>query len=349
MAPRVSVVVPVRNRKALLAELLDALSAQTYRDFEVVIVDDGSDDGSGDEARGRVLGDGPALVVPGPREGAVAARIRGVAAASGEILAFTDSDCRPAPDWLERGIAALDAGADVVAGVTRPRRPPRPLERSVTSGPEGLYPTCNLFVRAAAYHSVGGFDPAAGARLGFRWSARARGLGFGEDTLLAWSLIRRGARPAFEPEAVVEHAVFPARRAELLGRAMQAGAFPSLLAEVPELRATLLSDRVFLGGPRRVPAYLGLLLAAVRVARLAAPVDHRALRPARRGRSTRAAPSPAAGLLLAAWAWGRAAEVRRAGANPLRRPDLVAAEMLTDLLTALALLAGSARARTLIL
>jgi hypothetical protein len=339
MAPRVSVIVPVRNRKALLAELLDALSAQTYRDFEVVVVDDGSCDGSADEARGRVLGAGPALVVPGHGEGAVAARIRGVAAAAGEILAFTDSDCRPAPDWLERGIAALDAGADLVAGVTRPRRPLRPLERSVSSGAEGLYPTCNLFVRAAAYHSVGGFDPTAGARLGFRWTARARGLGFGEDTLFAWSLIRRGGRPAFVPEAVVDHAVFPAHWAELPGRALQGGAFPALLAEVPELRATLLSDRLFLGGPRRAPAYLGLLLAAIRLAR----------RPARRGRRPQAAPSPAAGLLLAAWAWGRAAEVRRAGVNPLRRPDLVAAEMLTDLLTALALLAGSARARTLVL
>ena len=135
---RVSVIVPVRDRRDLLGALLSALEAQTFRDFEIVIVDDGSRDGSGDYAEAHTVADRPVRVVRGPEQGAVTARQVGVEAAVGNVLAFTDSDCAPHPGWLAAAVDAIDDGAAVVNGRTQPARPLRPLERSMGSSDEGL-------------------------------------------------------------------------------------------------------------------------------------------------------------------------------------------------------------------
>jgi glycosyltransferase involved in cell wall biosynthesis len=322
--PHVSVIVPVRDRRALLRDLLGALAAQSYRDFEVVLVDDGSTDGSGDEAKGLVLGAGEVVVVETGGVGAVGARCAGVAAAAGRVLAFTDSDCRPRPHWLERGVAAIDAGADLVAGLTRPPRELLPLERSMSSGEEGLYPTCNLFVRRETFERNGGFDRAAAARLGFRWSGRAKGLGFGEDTILAWRIRRSGSTCRFEPDAVVEHHIFPARLSELPGRAVQGGAFPALIREVPELRSTLLKNGFLLGSARRAPFYATLVALASRHPRVA--------------------------VVTAGWWFGtRSLGLRGVPVPRSRKLQLVLAEIAMDALLGSMLTLGSVRARTLVL
>ena len=251
---RVSVVVPVRNRRDLLALLLDGLDRQSFSDFEVVVVDDGSTDGAAEMAAGRRIRGRPVRVLRSTG-GAVAARTAGVRAALGEILAFTDSDCVPDPEWLEAGVRALDDGADLVNGWTVPARRPGPLERSMGSGTEGLYPTANMFFRRAAYEAVGGFDQSADRRLGFRHDRLARGTGFGEDTILAWRMIRRGYRADFERRALVRHHVFEPDVEESLRRAWQMGAFPALVREVPELRETIVRRRVLFGVRSRLPAY----------------------------------------------------------------------------------------------
>src|SRR5579884_3101587 len=89
--PAVSVVVPVRNRRDLLRRCLDALAAQTFADHEVIVVDDGSTDGAGDEARRDACAGRPVRLLRTPSVGAVAARAAGVRAARGPVLAFTDS------------------------------------------------------------------------------------------------------------------------------------------------------------------------------------------------------------------------------------------------------------------
>src|SRR4051794_34134746 len=107
----VSVVVPVRDRAEGVRALLAALAAQTLRDYEVNVVDDASTD-----ATAAVAQAAGARVVRVPRRGgSYAARNLGIEAATADVLAFTDADCRPAADWLERGVEAL-AGADLVAG-----------------------------------------------------------------------------------------------------------------------------------------------------------------------------------------------------------------------------------------
>ncbi len=319
--PRVSVIVPVRNRQGLLASLLDALAEQTFRDFEVVIVDDGSTDGSRElaESERRV----PITVSRAEGGGAVAARMAGVAIARGAVFAFTDSDCAPSPDWLAAGVAAIDAGADVVMGRTTTAGPRRLLERSLSAQDNGLYPTCNVFYRREAYAAAGGFDGGVARRLGFRSGARARGLGFGEDTVLGWR-VRRAGQAAYAPDAVVAHAVFPPDLRDHFSRTMQAGAFPALVREVPELRATFLWHRYFLGQPSRVPLY-------------AAPVL--ALLDSRSGLA----------FVVAFWVVSHAVRVGRRS-DPIKRKVLAFPIVLaTDAVTAAALLAGSVRARTIVL
>jgi glycosyltransferase involved in cell wall biosynthesis len=323
-APRVSVVVPVRNRRILLRDLLEALGRQTFTDFEVVIVDDGSTDGSAAEAH--LAGDwGLAVhVLATCGGGAVTARRHGVAVARGDVLAFTDSDCRPDPCWLAAGVAGIDEGADVVQGATVPARPPRALERTVWGlTPKGLYETCNVFYRRSAYLAAGGFDPDAEARLGFRFTRSMRGLGFGEDVILGWRVARRGAS-AFVPEALVEHHVFPPDLRDALRRACMAGAFPALVREVPELRNSLLRHRFILGGPERCLLYFGAIARLVGGRRVAAA---------------------AAG----GWVAARARRLWRKepGWRALARtlpPDLASEAAL-----ALALAAGSVRTRTAVL
>ena len=209
--PAASVIVPVRDRRDLLADLLSALAAQTCQDFELVVVDDGSSDGSAEVAESTLasgrLGRGGTVLRQGG-EGAVAARQAGVAVARGRVLAFTDSDCVPAPGWIEAGVAAVEGGADVVMGPTRSARMRRPLERGLWVDDNGLYPTCNVFYDRHAFEAAGGFDEAAADRYGFRPGRRAKGLGFGEDTLLGWRVRRRGTA-AYVESALVHHAVFP--------------------------------------------------------------------------------------------------------------------------------------------
>ncbi|HEX5268406.1 MAG TPA: glycosyltransferase family A protein, partial [Acidimicrobiales bacterium] len=223
-----SVIVPVRNRRELLRCCLDALGGQTLGDHEVIVVDDGSTDGSGEEAWSDERSGRPVRVLRTPSVGAVAARAAGIRAARGQVLAFTDSDCTPTAGWLAAGVAAIRAGAAVAVGPTWPAGPVRPLERSLASdGRDGLYATSNVFYERAALEAAGGFDPRAGSRLRVRPGRTLRGTGFGEDTLLAWRVIRAGGGTAVCPGAVVHHYVFPADLADSVRRAWSVGAFPA--------------------------------------------------------------------------------------------------------------------------
>jgi glycosyltransferase involved in cell wall biosynthesis len=322
---QIDVIVPVRNREKLLAALLAALQEQTFTDFGVIVVDDGSDDGSRELAEAAVVRGRPVRVVAGSGHGAVDARCLGVAASTAPYVAFTDSDCAPAPGWLAAGVAALESGADLVHGLTEPARPAKPLERSLSSGDEGLYPTCNAFYRRSAYDSAGGFDEGAASRLGFRLDHRAKGLGFGEDTLLGWRVRRSGGVAVYEPAALVAHHVFPVDLRESFGRSVMAAAFPGLIREVPELRQTLLRRRLVLGSAARLPLYAAVGASLLGRRRLAA-----------------------IGLALwSAWEWRDLAASSAASTAELARA--MPAVLAVDAVFATALAVGGVRHRTLVL
>ena len=231
--PDVSVVIPARDAEATLGRALAALAAQTLarERFEVIVVDDGSAD-----ATARVAASADRLLRERGR-GPGAARNVGAAVARGAVLAFTDADCFPEPDWLERGLAALE-DADLVQGAVRPERDPGPYDRTVwVTGAGGLFETANVLVRRDVFRALGGFP---------RGLTPGGGKELGEDVLFGWTARRSGVRIAFAPDAVVRHAVFARGPRGFVAERRRLTAFPALAAAVPELRSELFWRRGFL-------------------------------------------------------------------------------------------------------
>jgi glycosyltransferase involved in cell wall biosynthesis len=115
--PRISVIVPTRDRPHALARCLEALAAQTVADtLEVIVVDDGSI--AARAVRETVNLHRRARLVRAAGAGPAAARNLGVRHARGPALCFTDDDCVPDEEWAERLAEALDRGADAAAGTT---------------------------------------------------------------------------------------------------------------------------------------------------------------------------------------------------------------------------------------
>lgn len=114
--PEITVIVPAWNAADDLAHCLRALEAQTLaRDsFEVIVVDNGSTDGTAGVAQGFA----GVRVVSEPAPGSYNARNAGLALAQGDYVAFTDADCRPAADWLREALAACRSqpGAGLIGG-----------------------------------------------------------------------------------------------------------------------------------------------------------------------------------------------------------------------------------------
>ncbi|MEW6660288.1 MAG: glycosyltransferase [Thermodesulfobacteriota bacterium] len=105
--PRVSVIIPTYNRAALVKEAVAAVLAQTYRDLELLVVDDGSTDGTSETMA--AYGEAIRVLRSPRRRGVSAARNLGIAAARGEWLAFLDSDDLWLPEKLARQMAFMAA------------------------------------------------------------------------------------------------------------------------------------------------------------------------------------------------------------------------------------------------
>jgi glycosyltransferase involved in cell wall biosynthesis len=114
MSPRVSVVVPTFNRARDVARCLESLAAQTYRDFEVLVCDDGSKDNTREVVEGFKDRLDVSYHWAENWGGPARPRNTGIGLARGEFIAFLDSDDWWAPEKLARSVQALDAGADLV-------------------------------------------------------------------------------------------------------------------------------------------------------------------------------------------------------------------------------------------
>ena len=94
--PLISIIVPVYNVKNYLEKCLQSICGQTYKNLEIILIDDGSSDGSGELCDLFAQRDGRIKVIHQTNAGQSAARNRGLAVAQGEFLGFVDSD-----DWIE--------------------------------------------------------------------------------------------------------------------------------------------------------------------------------------------------------------------------------------------------------
>ena len=92
----ISIVIPIYNSEKYLKECLDSVIAQTYKDLEIICVDDMSTDGSGEIIKEYAQNDKRIVIIQGEHKGVMAARKMGVNKANGEYIGFVDSD-----DWIE--------------------------------------------------------------------------------------------------------------------------------------------------------------------------------------------------------------------------------------------------------
>ncbi|HZU11824.1 MAG TPA: glycosyltransferase family 2 protein [Chloroflexota bacterium] len=187
--PYVSVIVPTRNRADLLPGLLAALDAQAYPQREIIVVDDASTDGTG-ALLDAWAGDGRMVAHLEENRGSYAARNAGLEMARGEIIAFTDDDCLPAPEWLAELVAALGDGAAGAQGMTLAEpgaiTPFTHQIEQTRGGPP--YRTCNIAYRRATLDRIGPFEE----------------MGWYADNILGHR-VRRLGEIRFAPRAVVRH------------------------------------------------------------------------------------------------------------------------------------------------
>lgn len=212
--PLVSVVIPTLRRPDLLTRCLQALQTQDFpaSRFEIIVCDDGPDAATRQvtEELAAARRDGPSLrYLPATgQRGPAAARNRGWRSARGEIIAFTDDDTVPAPDWLGQGVLAMTPGVSAVSGRVVMPLPPRPndYERDAAGLASAEFVTANCLVRREALERVRGFD----TRFTMAWR---------EDSDLHFSLIEEGLSVVYAPRVRVLHPIRPARFAA--GLAMQ--------------------------------------------------------------------------------------------------------------------------------
>ena len=197
-APRVSIVIPSFHSDGTIAACLESLRAQTFRDFEVIVVN------SSPEERTRTIVEtrfpevrfeqAPARLLPH------GGRNSGVRRARGELLVFTDPDCVARSDWLERLVESVDQGHALVCGAIEPgaggwfARGVHLCKYSfrlsgLRGGACSVAGTANACCTRDVWHACGPFE-----------ADRYAG-----DGLFSWRAAGRGWQPWFEPRAIVEH------------------------------------------------------------------------------------------------------------------------------------------------
>lgn len=178
--PLVSVVIPVRDRPESVCVAVNSVLAHAGNNIEIVVVDDGSTDGTS-AAVGRIA-DGRVRVVSIPASGVSIARNEGVAAAQAPFIAFLDSDDFVLPGWVDAMVGAAQRGLDVFSCAN--------IERHDRLGDSTLAPTA---LGAAFGGLTGRFQPGAfgvSRRAFDRAGGYIAGLRHGENTAL-WMALGR--------------------------------------------------------------------------------------------------------------------------------------------------------------
>jgi len=197
--PRVSVVVCSYNGHKLIRETVEHLQKLNYPDYEVIVVDDGSNPPLAPVLEGLEF-----RLIRTENGGLSSARNVGMQAATGEIISYIDDDAYPDPDWLRYLVwTFLTTDCAAAGGPNLPppgdgtiadcvaRAPGGPLHVLLTDTIAEHIPGCNTSVRKSALEAIGGFDPI------FRVA--------GDDVDMNWRIQAAGGYIGFSPAAVVWH------------------------------------------------------------------------------------------------------------------------------------------------
>ncbi len=249
--PAISVVIPTRNRSGMVADCMRGLARQTIglENFEVILIDNCStEDLSPVVAEARHMG----LKIRSARtredRGPAPARNLGAELAQAPLIAFTDSDCRPTPEWLATMLPAFDDPK--IGFVTGPvlAKPEQTMTFTsrrtfITPTEHPSFPTANLVMRRSAFEELGGFDASLSFVDPFARASECA------DTDLAWRVLKAGYRRAFLDTAVIEHEVEDESLWFWIISPSRVFVVPELVRRHPELRRELLSWGLFFYRP----------------------------------------------------------------------------------------------------
>jgi GT2 family glycosyltransferase len=318
VTPEIAVVVPSHDRALRLRWLLNALEEQTLprERWELIVAHDSSDAETPALLASHPVGARVVEFPPGAA-GPAEKRNAGWRAASAPVVAFTDDDCRPPPEWLERLLeAARRAPGAIVQGRTTPDPDERallhaaPWSRSQEIEPPTVWAqTCNIAYPWEVLERLGGFDerlPVAS----------------GEDTDLARRAVDEGVRVVAAPHAETHHAVDATRMAPALRSAWRWGHLAYLVKRHPALREAM-PARVFW---KRSHALLVLGVAAAAATR-----------------------RPAGALALVPWALEARPRYGHGARGLVRAASELPGRAALDATEIAALAAGSVKYRTLLL
>jgi GT2 family glycosyltransferase len=239
VTPGVAVVVPSHDRPLRLRWLLNALEEQTLdrERWELIVAHDSIDPETAELLAKHPLEPRVIEFAPGP--GPAHKRNAGWRATEAPLIVFTDDDCRPPPEWLERLVEACEAAPEaIVQGRTTPDPDETallhaaPWSRTQEIDPPTVWAqTCNIAYPRAVLERLGGFDerlPVAS----------------GEDTDLAQRAVEAGVALVAAPEAETHHAVDATWMAPALRAAWRWGHLAYLVKRHPGLRDAM-PARVF--------------------------------------------------------------------------------------------------------
>jgi glycosyltransferase involved in cell wall biosynthesis len=181
MAPLVSVIMPVFDGEAFLAEAIDSILSQSYRAFELIVVNDGSTDGSADIVEGFLSGSGKVRCVCQENAGVSAARNRGIEACSGDLIAFLDQDDRWYENALKTHVTFHEQHPEVgytlaqqVCFLDGMTEPPGWFRLQKLDVPHPGYLPGTLVVKRSLFDQIGLFDIRYPISSDADWFARAR-------------------------------------------------------------------------------------------------------------------------------------------------------------------------------
>jgi glycosyltransferase involved in cell wall biosynthesis len=207
MTARISVLMPCFNHGTFIGEAIDSVLAQTFRDFEIVVVDDGSTDALTKDVLSRLATPRTTVLKTG-NQGLPAARNHAAAHASGVLFCALDADDKLAPTWFEKAVKALDERTDLAFvshwletfgdehWTWKPERCDLPalLARNTVNGA--------AVVRREAFEAVGGYDASM------------------RDGCEDWDFWLRLVEQGFEGTIIPEVLFYYRRRADSMSREM---------------------------------------------------------------------------------------------------------------------------------